>query len=378
MLPALRKKILYLDQFAISNLVKALDPSTKGHARTVADPFWAKLFQTLEIAAKMQLIVCPDSDEHRTESLVAPFYTNLKRIYEHFSNGVSFHDSRTIRRIQLVEIAERWLDGKKPECKLDPDLVTRGELHGWQSPIGVSVTLPQPDEVSEEIRETRKRVHQEMQIAFEYWRSEKLSFDERVTREAGHYGTKLLADILQWRDRVREAQFGLNSVEPRELYPTPAVEIFMALIATFRTKGLSEDEAQKKAFEFLRSDVPSAAPRRQLFGLLYAALAMRAQNGQVRAPNQGMATDISVIADLLPYCDAMFVDNAARALVEDIPKNRRPPYGCKVFSATVRTEFVAYLEQLVTAAPEEHRGIIQEVYGDDYIRPYNEILLAGN
>lgn len=54
MLPALRKKILYLDQFAISNLVKALDPSTKGHARTVADPFWAKLFQTLEIAAKMQ------------------------------------------------------------------------------------------------------------------------------------------------------------------------------------------------------------------------------------------------------------------------------------------------------------------------------------
>ncbi len=152
----------------------------------------------------------------------------------------------------------------------------------------------------------------------------------------------------------------------------------MALIATFRTRSLSEDEAQKRAFEFLRSDVPSAAPRRQIFGLLYAALAMRAQNGQVRAPNQGMATDISVIADLLPYCDAMFVDNAARALVEDIPKNRKPSYGCKVFSATVRTEFVAYLEQLVAAASEEHRGIIQQVYGDDYIRPYNEILLAGN
>jgi len=192
MLPALRKKILYLDQFAISNLVKALDPHTKGHGRTVADPFWTKLFEMLEIAAKMQLIVCPDSDEHRTESLVAPFYTKLKRIYEHFSNGVSFHDSRTIRRVQLVEMAERWLDGKKPECTLDPALVTRGDLHGWQSPIGVSVTLPQEDEVLDEIRETRKRVHQEMQIAFEYWRSEKLSFDERVAREAGQYGTKLL------------------------------------------------------------------------------------------------------------------------------------------------------------------------------------------
>jgi hypothetical protein len=109
---------------------------------------------------------------------------------------------------------------------------------------------------------------------------------------------------------------------------------------------------------------------------MYAALAMRAQNGQVRAPNQGMATDISVIADLLPYCDAMFVDNAARALLEEIPKNRRPPYGCKVFSARVRSEFLAYLEQLIAAASEEHRSMIQQVYGDDYIRPYSEILLA--
>jgi hypothetical protein len=113
--------------------VKALDPRTKGHGRTTADPFWVRLFETLEVASKMQIIVCPDSDEHRNESLVAPFYTRLKRIYEHFSNGVSFQDSRTIRCIQLVEMAERWLNGKKPECTLEPGLVTRGELHGWQS-----------------------------------------------------------------------------------------------------------------------------------------------------------------------------------------------------------------------------------------------------
>jgi len=187
-LPVLRKEILYLDQFAISNLMKALDPRTKGHGRTAADPFWMKLFETSELASKMQLIVCPESDEHRNESLVAPFYTRLKRIYEHFSNGVSFQDSRAIRSIQLVEMAERGLIGEKPECTLDPSLVTTGGLHGWQSPIRVSVTLPQGDELRHEIRTARKRIHQEMQIAFEYWKSEKLTFDQRLVKEGGQYG----------------------------------------------------------------------------------------------------------------------------------------------------------------------------------------------
>lgn len=373
-LPALRKKVLYLDQFAISNLVKALDPHTKGHERTAADPFWPKLFQALEIAAKMQLIVCPDSDEHRNESLVAPFYSSLKRIYEHFSNGVSFHDSWAIRRTQLVEMAEQWLDGKEPKCTLDPALVTTGDLHGWQSPIGVSATLPQGDEILHEIRDVRRRVHQEMQIAFEYWRSERLSFDQRFAREVGHYGEKLLASLAEWRNRLREAQVGLNSVDPRELYPPPAADVFGALIIAFRGRGLSEHEAGEKVIEFLKSDVPTASPRRQMFGLLYAALAMRAENGQAHAPNQGMATDISVIADLLPYCDAMFVDNAARALVEDIPKSRRPPYGGQIFSAKVRGKFLAYLEQLIAAAPKDRQALIRQVYGDEYAKPYTEIL----
>jgi hypothetical protein len=374
-LPALRKKVIYLDQFAISNLVKALDPRSRGHARVTADPFWVKLFETLEVASKMQIVICPDSDEHRTESLVAPFYPHLKRIYEHFSYGVSFQESRTIRRIQLVEMAKRWLDGDTTECTLDPSLVTSGDLHSWQSPIRVSVTSHYGDEILRAIRATREQVHQEMQITFEYWRSEKLSFDDRLAREGGEYGGKLLLRLVEWRASLREAQFGLNPFDPGDLNPPPAAKILTALIAAFRTRGLPENEAVNKAVEFLSSDVPTASPHRHLFGLLYASLAMRAQNGQTSAPNRGMANDIRTIADLLPYCDAMFVDNGARALLNDIPKNRKPRYGCKVFSPNVGTEFLDYLEQLIIDAPEEHRALVKHVYGDDYTNPYGGILL---
>jgi hypothetical protein len=103
---------------------------------------------------------------------------------------------------------------------------------------------------------------------------------------------------------------------------------------------------------------------------------MRAQNGQAKAPNQGMVNDISVISDLFPYCDVMFVDNGARALLHDIPNNRKPPYSTKVFSPNVRGDFLTYLERLIAEAAEEHRATVRQVYGDDYTKPYTEILAS--
>src|SRR5882762_7984011 len=72
-LPGISKKIIYLDQFAISNMMKALNPEVKGHERAAADPLWRELFEALDVVCKLQLVVCPDSNEHRNESLLSPF-----------------------------------------------------------------------------------------------------------------------------------------------------------------------------------------------------------------------------------------------------------------------------------------------------------------
>ncbi len=42
-----------------------------------------------------------------------------------------------------------------------------------------------------------------------------------------------------------------------------------------------------------------------------------------RNPNQGTATDINIVSTLLPYCDAMFVDNKCRALFPTFPEITR-------------------------------------------------------
>src|ERR1022692_4901045 len=67
-LPELRKKIIYLDQFVISNLMKLKNPATRGHAAVAADPFWRELHDLLFQLRQLQMICCPDSGSHVQES----------------------------------------------------------------------------------------------------------------------------------------------------------------------------------------------------------------------------------------------------------------------------------------------------------------------
>src|SRR5216684_3144705 len=109
-LPEIRKRIVYVDQLAFSNIMKSLNPDVKGYERAVAEPFWKELFEMLGVVRHLQLVACPDSREHEHESLASPFYAALKRTYEHFSGGVSFHDAETIKIRQTVKLARAWLE----------------------------------------------------------------------------------------------------------------------------------------------------------------------------------------------------------------------------------------------------------------------------
>jgi len=85
--PAHFKKVVYLDQFVISEIVNAIDPHAKAHARV--DPFWRQVFEALERVSKLQLVVCPWSPIHRDESLLSGRCERLQQMYEHLANGVA-------------------------------------------------------------------------------------------------------------------------------------------------------------------------------------------------------------------------------------------------------------------------------------------------
>jgi hypothetical protein len=132
-LPPLSRKVVYIDQFAISDMMKTLNAEHPHHAEAAANPFWRELFEALEAVVKRQLVICPDSDIHSHESAVSGWYDDLKLLYEHFSHGVSFNSTDEIAQRQLNIALLAWLDKKAPEYNFDAERVThgaQGAVHG--------------------------------------------------------------------------------------------------------------------------------------------------------------------------------------------------------------------------------------------------------
>lgn len=88
-LPALQKKIIYLDQFAISDMMKSINPRSKAYREKRVPSEFRELFERLDVLYKLQLIICPESSFHHYESCVSQNFVELKRMYEHLSGEVS-------------------------------------------------------------------------------------------------------------------------------------------------------------------------------------------------------------------------------------------------------------------------------------------------
>ena len=195
-LPELTKKVVYIDQFAISNIMKVLSPETKGHERAISEPLWNELFEILSVVCGLQLVICPDSREHGDESLTSPFREALKYTYEHFSGGVTFYDSEDIKQLQITPIARCW--ARKEPIRFDfvPQNVTHGSVHGWGERIRVTVDGVLPGMV-EHLRATRDRVHSGLENVFKWWQQERKSFKEVFEIEKRSYCDTLLAGFRE-------------------------------------------------------------------------------------------------------------------------------------------------------------------------------------
>jgi hypothetical protein len=364
----LEKKIVYIDQLGISNMMKCLNRKVKGHARASKEALWLNLFETLDRVCKLQLVVCPDSQEHQTESLLSPFYEPLKRLYEQLSHGVSFRRASEIENSQVFELARLWISGEDRQCSTDATDVTSHGLHDWQSRYIISISGGFGDYV-DQIRGSRREIHEALKSLFKFYQREKRTYDQWVAHENAALGKVYLEEYLRWQAHVREIRSGLRPFDPRWSMRPPAPGLVDALMREFRETGLSDEDAWKKVVYFMNEIAPRT-PFHQIAGALYAVIAVKAGAGQRQPPNKGMATDIRMVASLMPYCDAMFIDNKCRALLENIPKKRKLPYKARIFSPSTGREFISYLQDLERNAPPFHMKLVEQVYGPDWGEPY--------
>lgn len=379
-LPKLKKKIVYIDQFAYSNIMKMLCPDVQGHERAASEPFWKELFETLGVVRHLQLVACPDSREHHNETLASPFKHLLKSTYEYFSCGESFRHAEAIKIRQIGQAANCWLNNEPLVFDLNAERVSSGRLHDWDGRMYITVDGVLPGTV-QGLRESRNRTHTALQDVFAQWQVQKKSFKEVYAAEKISHRQALVRGYIgqlnrraQMAMRIAGGQmptFDLQTLN--EMMPSWEENQMFSLQQHFAIHAQDEKTGLKRLGVFLSSDAIDNTPFNLVGAAMYASLSRKAAGGQKRMPSPGMANDVEVVSALLPYCDAMFVDNECRELLRGIPKEYKLPFTCKVFSYNTRAEFTRYLTDIRDSVSPEHLKLIEEVYGPDPLKPPTSI-----
>lgn len=379
-LPQLKKKIVYLDQFVISEMMKAINKKL-GKAENV-NRFWLTLFEKIDRLLKLQLIICPDSSFHRDESALYQFEAH-RRMYEHLSNGASFYDAGTIRRFQISDYFRQFIQGeKKPEPKLEIKHIIHGHLNDWQERIRISVNFDIKEEELDQLKATKAKVNNALSKIFERWKTEKdKKFRDLFIEEGMAFGKEIVQSYFENLSKLYYLSIGRLTVTAEE-----SLNIIMNDANTI-IHGLKrylpetedpnkENENLKKIIDFLLSEKMLEIPSNRLTALLWSAIAdQTAHGGRKKLPSSGIANDISMVSTILPYCDAMFIDREMYGLLDhpEVKKEVKNRYKTSVFSAANKEEFLAYLNNIEKGASKEHLEKVKEVYGTDWPRPFLEM-----
>jgi transcription elongation factor Elf1 len=380
-LPVLKKKVIYLDQMAISNIMKVLNPYTKAYEKMKSDSFWIALFEKLDTLCKLQIIICPETF-HSNESMLSPFYEPLQRMYELLSSGITFYDNQTIKRFQLFHHFKNWLKGKdNPKFDFDPNLITRDNIHRWQERLVISVNMPQDEEWIESLRTAREKTAESFVELAKQWSEEAdKDFNYFFNNEYTAFGKIHLQIYAEHYKKVLNFLINLPElsglINPDDYAPPPAVITIVQLKGILKREGYSDEDATKKVMEYLASTSLKNIPFLKISSMMYAALARKfAHGGRKKPPNQGMANDIEMISVLMPYCTAMFIDNECHSYLKEVPLRDKLCYGTRIFSQSNKEEFLSYLDEIKSEVSNEHYKKVEEVYGSNWTKPYIEVFL---
>ena len=363
-LPDIEKKVIYLDQMAISNMmnsIRSIDPEKQFRIR----PEWKTMFEKLDRLVKLQLIICPYSQVHEHESIVTPVFKDLKRMYEHLGNGVEFYDIDTIIGYQLYEAFTKWLGVKVEPITIHN--VVHGNLNEWQDRIRVSIEFGNDrTDYVQELKRTRDVSSVELTKVFKRWKTEtQKNFMDWFNEEKSAYGPAYFRSYV-------ESVLNTSRMNMFNFILSEKSALMLHLNSVLRQNGITDEtDMLNKLAEFFHSDLVKEIPFLTNYSMLAATLANQAAHGgRKQPPNIGTSNDLSFISAFTPYCDALFIDNAFKENVKQGDKNLKLGISDKFYSANDFNGFFEYLDNIEASASKRHLHKVKEVYGEDWGQPY--------
>lgn len=351
--PLPQPKVLYLDQWALSSLAKALHPEHR-QKFIVDDPrtqhgAWPRLYARIERLVRLGLLVCPASSIHRSETdLDDRIAAGLRRVHTHLAGDATFMHHVEVKSHQLYLAFCGWLDDAPVKALARRDVV---RLPGrWPERMTISVAFDVDPAEVDAFRASRRAVEPELKRIVDEWKAEgPRDYDERVAEQLASFGPTLTINPMgDTGIRLRHA-LGERDV-PYEL-------------------------RQAKIDAFLASDAIKEVPFGRLGCGLFAALGWVAGRQQPVRVDGGMREDFNTISIYAPYVDAMLVDRACARLLRDTPLSDTLPEGLDLFGIQDLEAFERWLDAVEAGAPDGHVELVRDVYGDDWVdHPYTTIL----
>jgi hypothetical protein len=311
-LPRLSKKVIYLDQFAISEMAKAADPALSVRLKPAERDFWMTLFEILDRLVSAHLVVCPVSAAHYDESIASRLPKALEQICLRLSGGVRAHGLDQVRRVQIYDDVR---------ALAQPDYRSRGlcrgrafsgdGLDGWLDRFVVFQPFQADARAIASWRAWRDEVGEELQDVARSWREHPAKFEAAIEHElvaaAQQYGPSALLT-------VEEA-------------------LIDAAVPSDRRAELLGEWASSTRFR----DTPSV----RIPAVIWAALSSHiTRDAKRNLPGRGMVTDINTVGAILPYCDKLLVDRELGGLLsEKRVRQYIDQFGCTIYTARDRTPF---------------------------------------
>lgn len=360
-LPPVDKKVIYLDQFAVSEVFKVKSGIRRAGANSQA--FWEEAERLIKRVYLLQQAIFPDSNIHSDETLVSRFPVELRLAHEMLGGDVSFANMDEVIMSQAWEFFQAFIEGcPPPDLQFDVDDVLEGRRNAWLPDMHISTNM-NLSQFADAVRASRDSAGGALAQLALTWAQEKPTFDEALKRELESYGRSHIEALVSAIDRLME---GMASGDPMAVLDATyhiTYRQFVQMAQHLESRGLSAADAKSKVIEFWKWDGNWQVPFHRTSAYLFAAVARKMASGQKKPPSRGFFNDVNAVSVYGPYVDAIFLDNECAALLREQPLRSELKLRAKVFSMNTGDEFLDYLRQLEAAAAPEVRRYAKEAYG---------------
>lgn len=351
-LPAIRKKVLYLDQCFFSGSFRG------GDARFV------EAVERVRRTAHLQLLVVPYSSVHMDETHQWRGYKEFTRedllaFIKNTARGAEFEKDYKVERTQINKAWSAFLSGRSADYVFEDDDAIEGRLDQWDDYYRIEVNGYFKD--VELRRSLKNQAVRELIQVFDKWQDATTTFEQDVAIEMDAAAKNYLNSYLKMAGRIAQGDFAAVVDSP---IVAQVVEHMLHWLPDEQPFGAK----LKRCAEFFQSEHFNQVPMLWIEARMFATLKAMVKRGAyanrddaLRRLN-GVFEDIKHIALYAPYCDAFFMDQPMAELVRQPTVSLEERYAVKVFSLNNQDSFLAWLDELERDMSEEQKDGIRAAY----------------